>query len=283
MYLFVNGQVIKEEEAALSPFDHGYMYGVGLFETFRLYEGHPFLLDDHFRRLSKGLASLSIDWKMEKEQVLDALQALSDANGIKNAYVRWNVSAGIGPLGLYTDTYSKPTTIVYMKPIPEEMGTEKTGILLKLRRNSPEGVDRLKSHHYLNNLLAKREIGNDPTREGIFLSEKGYLAEGIVSNLFWIKGDTVYTPDTDTGILNGITRQFILALCKKNQIPFEIGCYSVEALLEADGAFLTNSIQEVVKLTEFDGQAFKKEQPFIEWLQQQYKLFRHSLWSKSEL
>lgn len=143
MYMYVNDKLVKEDEAIISPFDHGYMYGLGLFETFRLYEGHPFLLDDHFVRLEEGLRALAIDWTYNRSHVLHQLATLCNKNGVRNAYIRWNVSAGPGPIGLYTDTYKEPTVIIYMKSLPQGLSTRKTGTLLELRRNTLKEIDDL--------------------------------------------------------------------------------------------------------------------------------------------
>ncbi|BAB03811.1 aminodeoxychorismate lyase [Halalkalibacterium halodurans] len=283
MYMYVNDKLVKEEEAIISPFDHGYMYGLGLFETFRLYEGHPFLLDDHFVRLEEGLRALAIDWTYNRSHVLHQLATLCNKNGVRNAYIRWNVSAGPGPIGLYTDTYKEPTVIIYMKSLPQGLSTRKTGTLLELRRNTPEGDRRLKSHHFLNNVLGKREVAKDPQTEGIFLTEDGVLAEGLTSNVFWVKNGVVYTPSVDTGILNGITRQFVLTLCDKEGIPWREGRYPKEALLKADGAFITNSIQEIVTLTSVGQAEFNQDEAVIMSLRKSYQKYCTKLWSKNEI
>ncbi len=279
----MNGSVLPVEQAKLSVFDHGYMYGLGIFETFRIYDGHPFLLDDHFRRLKEGLLQLGIQWSMEKEAVYTVLEQLLKENKLHDAYVRWNVSAGVEDLGLYTGIYEKPTTVVYMKSLPSSMAQHKKAQILDIRRNTPEGSFRLKSHHYLNNVLAKREIGDNVNVEGIFLSQDGYVAEGIVSNVFWVKGGTVYTPSLETGILNGVTRQFILKLLQKEGISYVEGLFNQQALLEADEAFVTNSIQEVLSLTSCNHIEFPTNNPITTWLQKQYAHARKLLISKDEL
>jgi 4-amino-4-deoxychorismate lyase len=285
MIVYVNGELMLEEEAKVSAFDHGYMYGVGLFETFRVYNGHPFLLDDHFRRLKEGLTTLGIEWDMNTQEVRKVLDDLIEANDLRemDAYVRWNVSAGDKGLGLYTGHYEKPTTIVYIKSLPQKMKVEKQGVILKTRRNTPETKVRLKSHHYLNNLLAKREIGPDPSIEGLFLTEGGHLAEGIVSNLFWVKKRVVYTPSIKTGILNGITRQFVIRLLQKEGYEVEEGFYLEKDLYEADEAFVTNSIQEVVPLTSIQSHLYKSSPPVTKKLQQLYQEQCRELLSRSEL
>ncbi|MCL7749245.1 aminodeoxychorismate lyase [Halalkalibacter alkaliphilus] len=283
MFVYINGQIVSKEQAVISAFDHGYMYGLGLFETFRVDDGHPFLLDDHFRRLQAGLQMLGISWSMEREVVLEIIQRLLLANNLQSAYVRWNVSAGPQDLGLYTGQYEEPTVIVYMKPLPLSQVNSKRAKVVTIKRNTPEGSMRLKSHHYLNNVLAKRELGDDNTVEGIFLTEDGFVAEGVVSNLFWVKNQVVYTPSIKTGILNGITRQFILAVLEEKGISYEQGFYRLDDVMNADEAFITNSIQEVVPLSSFNGKKYKGESILTEQLKRAFHIYRKQLWSRADL
>ncbi|MDP4553349.1 aminodeoxychorismate lyase [Alkalihalobacillus macyae] len=252
MFININGNIIDEREAVISVYDHGYLYGIGVFETFRTYNGHPFLFDDHFNRLKASLEELQITLPYTKLRLLDEVKRTIQANDMVDAYVRLNISAGSGEIGLQTEPYHSPQIIIYVKPIGEPVRKEKRGVILSLRRNSPEGVVRLKSHHYLNNILAKREVGNDSSIEGIFLSQEGVLAEGIVSNLFWIKEGVLYTPAISTGILNGITRQYILYAAQKLGIKVIEGSFEKEELFAADEAFVTNSIQEIVPLYQIE-------------------------------
>ncbi len=275
---------MKKEEAIISPFDHGFLYGMGLFETFRVYNGHPFLLDDHIERLNNSLQVLNINVQYTREQIAGALQLLLKKNRLEDAYIRLNVSAGIGEIGLQTEPYQNPNLIIFSKTLPPMKDVEKTALLLKIKRNTPEGHERLKSHHYLNNILAKREIGQSHDCEGIFLTAEGYLAEGVVSNLFWIKDEVLYTPTIDTGILNGITRQFVLELARKEGIEIQEGLYPVVAVLEADEVFVTNSIQEIVPIAEIDG-CMKpgKTGEMVKKIKEQYRNFTETTWSRKEL
>jgi 4-amino-4-deoxychorismate lyase len=285
MILFVNGQYVDAAHAAISPYDHGYLYGLGVFETFRIYEGHPFLFDDHYRRLRKALSELNICWNMTKEEVLAVLHQLLERNKLKNAYIRFNVSAGTGEIGLQTDEYENPTTIVFIKPMPSQDSIiEKEGVLLKQPRNTPEGMFRLKSHHYLNNILGKREIGNDPLKEGIFLTKEGYVAEGIVSNIFFIQEGVLYTPSLETGILDGVTREFVLTLADMYDIQTEIGLFTAEDLLNSEEVFVTNSIQEIVPIKRIGDTVYEgKEGHITKRFIQEYKTQRSVLWGKNEL
>ncbi|MEH6905863.1 aminodeoxychorismate lyase [Neobacillus drentensis] len=282
MHIYFNGQLVKKEEVKISPFDHGFLYGMGLFETFRVYEGHPFLLDDHLERLNKGLEVLNINFRFDREEVYSNLQELLEINNLTNAYIRLNVSAGIGDVGLQVEPYMEPNILIFPKPLPPAGDlVEKKAVLLKLRRNSPEGKERIKSHHFMNNILAKREIGNAADVEGIFLTKDGYLAEGIVSNIFWLKGKVLYTPPVNTGILNGITRQFVIELGKKHNLSVAEGFYTVENVLQADELFVTNSIQEIVPITSFEGHKLPgKKGPIVQQLHQDYRNYCKSLWSR---
>lgn len=285
MYVFMNGNIMPKEAVTISPFDHGFLYGVGLFETFRVYEHHPFLLDDHLDRLNSGLQVVNIQASITKQNIVEAIRLVLEANQLSNAYIRLNVSAGNGEIGLQTEPYLNPNLILFAKALPSSGAmTEKKAVILKLNRNSPEGLERLKSHHYLNNLLAKRELGNNPLQEGLFLTKEGYIAEGIVSNVFWIKEGIMYTPAIETGILNGITRQFVISLAGVLGLTVEEGFYKPEQAEEAEEIFFTNSIQEIVPVSNFNGKnmpGLKGE--MVTLFYQKYQEYCGSLWSRKEI
>jgi 4-amino-4-deoxychorismate lyase len=285
MYVYINGDVVHKNEARISPFDHGFLYGLGAFETFRTYDGHPFLLDDHLERLNNSLRAMNIVKSFTRGEVVEMLRRLLEANGLRNAYVRLNVSAGVGDIGLQTSEYDQPTIIMYMKPLlAPSFSKGKIGTVLKTKRNTPEGKERLKSHHYLNNIIGKREIGSRTDVEGIFLNEQGYVAEGIVSNIFWVKNKTVYTPAIQTGILNGVTRQFVIAMLAALKIECQEGFYTLDHLQQADEIFVTNSIQEIVPIYQMDGRIYQGADGVVtSLLQRYYKRFTSFLWTRHEL
>lgn len=275
MYMYLNGDFIEKEKARISPFDHGYLYGMGVFETFRTYGGIPFLLEEHLTRLNAGLSDMGIERKFEKEEVRAIIDELSSLNQLPDSYIRMNVSAGAGEIGLQTDSYTEPTVIFFQKELPPlESLREKEAVLLSIRRNTPETEMRLKSHHFFNNMAAKRELGSDPKKEGIFLSEGGFLAEGVTSNLFWVRGGGLFTPAVETGILNGITRQFILRLADEVSIQVNEGLYKENELSEADEIFFTNSIQEIIPVNSFDGKSFPgKDGRIVQELNELYQSY----------
>lgn len=285
MYLYMNGEIIKEDQARISPFDHGFLYGMGLFETFRVYEGHPFLLVDHLERLNSSLTMIGIHKSLNKDEVIQALKLLLEKNKLANAYIRLNVSAGVGAVGLPVEPYEHANVMMFVKPLPEAGGpTEKEAQFLKVSRNTPEGPLRLKSHHYMNNLLAKKEIGNRTDVEGIFLTKDGCIAEGIVSNIFWVIDNQLFTPDLGTGILNGITRSFIKELASKRGIQVKEGFYKPDVLNTATEIFVTNSIQEIVAISKVDSLVFPGVKgEFFQVLHKEYRLHSNSLWSRREI
>jgi 4-amino-4-deoxychorismate lyase len=267
MRISVNKSIYDEQEAVVSVYDHGFLYGLGLFETFRTYCGEPFLLKEHLARLTDGCKELGIDFEPNEQRIREQLRLLLRENNLRDAYFRYNVSAGIDILGLPTSTYQHANEIIYIKallPRDEEVYSRGKSLqLLKLPRNTPEGPYRFKSFHYMNNILAKRELQSyawASGSEGLMLSEEGYIAEGIVSSLFFIKKDICYTPSLDTGILPGITRSFILKMCEQNHISAKEGLYRWEDLLDSDEIFYVNSIQELVPVTQLftpDGRSYQ--------------------------
>ncbi|RSK25510.1 4-amino-4-deoxychorismate lyase [Bacillus sp. HMF5848] len=284
MYIYINNQIVRHDQAHISVFDHGFMYGLGLFETFRVYNGHPFLLDDHLQRLNEGLKQLDIDVQFNREGVLSILHSLLSANGWQDAYIRFNVSAGIGELGLSTSTYEKPSIIMYAKSLHGVSFSSKKVVSLKINRNTPEGPIRLKSHHYMNNILAKKEIGNDSSIEGLFYTAEGYVAEGVVSNVFWVKENTLFTPDIGTGILNGVTRQFVKSIANKLGLPIIEGYFTKKDVLEADEMFLTNSIQEILPVISYDACEFKLcDESITVAIQNEYTQGIQSMFSRKDI
>ncbi|SDJ90459.1 aminodeoxychorismate lyase [Paenibacillus naphthalenovorans] len=256
MIIDVNGECIEESQAVVSVYDHGFLYGLGLFETFRTYGGHPFLLEWHLERLASGCRELDIDYEPDLEAWSRRISRLLEVNQLPDAYFRLTVTAGMGALGLPSGTYEKPEEVLYVKPLPPVdpavYHEGKALQLLRLRRNTPEGVVRLKSLHYMNNVLAKKEMKRYPWAagaEGLFLDTRGRLCEGIVSNIFFVRHGGLYTPAVETGLLPGITRRFVMAAAQREGIDVSEGLYDWADLLEADEVFVTNSVQELVPVT----------------------------------
>ncbi|NGM85497.1 4-amino-4-deoxychorismate lyase [Paenibacillus sp. 7124] len=256
-YIGVNGGVVDAADAVVSVRDHGFLYGIGLFETFRTYGGEPFLLERHLKRMAGGCRQLGIPYEPDIDGLTEWTLKLMERNGLQEAYIRYTITAGEDVLGLPAGDYTHPNQVLFAKalpPRPPELDTNGKELqLLKLRRNTPEGKVRFKSLHYMNNILAKRELTLYPPAargaEGLMLTERGEVAEGIVSNVFFVKEGRLFTPDESTGILPGITREMVMELARSEGLEVETGLYPWEMLSTADEVFLTNSVQELVPVT----------------------------------
>jgi 4-amino-4-deoxychorismate lyase len=264
-YIGVNGTVVPAATAMVSVMDHGFLYGMGLFETFRTYGGHSFLLDEHLDRLRNGCRMIGVQASLEFSRIQRMIRDLMEANDLSDAYIRYTVTAGEAPLGLPSGPYQDATEVIYVKalpPVPDTLYTTgKALYTLVTPRNTPEGPVRLKSLHYMNNIIAKQELmavehsaGSTANpeglpSEGLMLTANGLLAEGLISNLFFIHEGEMFTPSVDTGILPGITRRKVLQLAQRMGLKTEEGAFGQESLFAADEIFLTNSIQELVPVT----------------------------------
>ncbi len=255
MKILLNGQLADTKKAVISALDHGFLYGMGLFETFRTYNGQPWLLERHAARLTNGCEKLGIAYAPDLRRMKEAVARVLKANDLADGYIRWSVSAGEGVIGLPSDPYDKPNEIVYAKQLAADHPSTRIGKtlrLLTLPRSTPEGSIRLKSFHYMNNMIAKRELveaGAGPGTEGLFLDGMGHVVEGMVSNVFWATDGILYTPAAQTGLLEGITRMYVMEMAADMGISVREGLYEWNDLLEADEVFLTNSIQEIVPVT----------------------------------
>lgn len=249
-----DGQLYKASELMVSAYDHGFLYGLGFFETFRTYDGEVFLWDEHWLRLSQALGDYRIAMPYEKQAILEAVSLLTEANNGEDGYFRLNVTAGIHDIGLQPSDYEQPSVILYRKPLPPTTrGKEKSAIWLKTVRNSPESSVRHKSHHFANNVQARFELDSLAMQEGIFVNVDGFVAEGITSNIFWVRDGKVYTPAVDTGILNGTTRKWVLKNCTIETVE---GFFTKSHVEAADEVFITNAVQELVPIKSIGEKTF---------------------------
>lgn len=254
MWCWMNGEYLPAEEVRISPFDHGFLYGAGFFETFRTYAGRAWLFDRHMDRLHAALAEYRIAMPYEDIEVLAAVRKLDEMNDGRDGYFRLNVSAGVHDIGLAPTAYASPNVILFRKELPPTVrGTEKRAVWLETPRNRPESTVRHKSHNFLNNVRGRLELPSLKDLEGLFLTEEGFVAEGITSNVFWIKDGTLFTPAIETGILPGTTRAFLIELARSLGIEVKEGFYGKEDVKNANELFVTNAVQEIVPLSEIGG------------------------------
>ena len=253
MLSWMNGDFVRAEDLKISPFDHGFLYGVGFFETFRTYGGKVFLFQEHMARLNDALAEYRIALPYDKEEFLVAVSKLNEAAGGEDGYFRLNVSGGVHDIGLTPSVYPVPNVIIFRKDlVPSVRGVEKTGVWLETLRNRPESIVRHKSHNFLNNVRGRLELPSLKEIEGLFVTAEGFVAEGVTSNVFWMKDGELYTPAIGTGILPGTTRSFVMNLAQLAGIVVNEGYYTRDVVESADELFVTNSIQELVPLVSIE-------------------------------
>lgn len=245
----MNGEYVKVDEMRISPFDHGFLYGLGFFETFRSYSGHVFLLEEHLERLKKALDEFHFKIDLEIEDVAAIVRQLNERANGEDGYFRLNVSAGVHEIGLQPEVYEKPTVIIFRKPLPLSVsGTEKKAVWLETRRNSPESNIRHKSHHFANNVRARLELSSLAVHEGLFLTHSGHVAEGITSNVFWVCDHVLFTPSLETGILAGTTRSWVIREARLLGLEVREGLFTPDLLSAASEVFVTNAVQEIVPI-----------------------------------
>lgn len=249
--VYLNGSLVPLEQAWISVRDYGFLYGYGLFETVRAYNGHPFRLDEHLERLAAGAAQLGIavDTAVLKEAVATTIQA----NRLREARIRLAVSLGEGGLTPDPTTAGPPTVLVLAsqyQPHPEEVYRRGfCAIISSSLVFSRSPLAGLKTANYLPNLLARREAKAAGADEAIRLNERGLVAEAAMSNIFLVRAGTLLTPGVESGLLPGITRRLVLELAAELGIQTTEADITPEALLSADEAFLTGSLLEIMPLT----------------------------------
>ncbi|MFC2020298.1 aminotransferase class IV [Chloroflexota bacterium] len=255
--VYLNGSLIPRDKAMISVMDYGFLYGYGLFETMRAYGGQVFRLDSHLRRLARSaeVLGLHIETLNLKDAVMDTLQA----NQLGDARIRITVSIGEGSMVLDPDSCGSPTLLVlaaHYQPYSEEVYQKGfRAVVSSIRRNSQSPIPRLKSANFLESALAKREARNAGVNDTLFLNERGLLAEASTSNICLVTNGELKTPGLESGILPGITREVILELASKlGIVTYEQDTWPGE-LYQAEEAFLTNSMVEIMPLIEVDRKA----------------------------
>jgi len=263
--VYFNGHLVPRAEAKLSPFDHGFLYGYGLFETMRAYEGHIFRLDRHLTRLRCSAESLGLRAKLDAFDLENACVETLQANKLNDARVRLTITAGEGDMTPDLNTCSNLTVLVAARnfvPLPPERYEQGFKAALSfLRRDSQSPLSRLKCTCYASNILARMEAKAAGCDEAIMLNELGYIAEGSTSNIFLVSGGELSTPSLESGILPGITREAVLEIARDSNIKTVERQVELGELSRAEEAFVTNSIIEVMSLTRFNGEPIGTGKP----------------------
>jgi branched-chain amino acid aminotransferase len=267
--IYLNGQLIPRSKAELSPFDHGFLYGYGLFETMRAYNGHIFRLDRHLTRLRRSAQSLGLTHSVIASEAKQSLEAACtktlEANKLKDARLRLTVSAGEGDMTPDLGTCSSPTVLITAQNLvplpPEKYESGFKAMLSPLRRNSQSPLSRLKSTCYMENVLARTAARAAGCDEAIFLNEQGYLTEGSTTNVFLVSRGELITPCLESGVLPGVTRDAVLEIARTSNIKATERWVQLNELIEAQEAFVTNSILELMPLVSVEGRTISSGKP----------------------
>jgi branched-chain amino acid aminotransferase len=258
----VNGRVFDQERAVISVFDHGFLYGEGIYETLRTYNGQPFLFDRHMRRLRNSANMLALQVPLSDADIDRRFRETMQSAGLgdgpeREAYIRILVTRGIGDLTYDPAACPTPSVVVIVKPnVSPPRDVFERGVMVSLVgvvRNHPGSVNPLiKSNNLLNNALAMQQAFRSGGYEGVMRNYRGELAECTQSNLFVVKNGTAFTPPLDAGLLPGITREFLFELGAENNIAVREQVLRDADLFGADEAFLTSTTRELVPIVQVD-------------------------------
>ena len=252
---FINGKYVKENDARISILDHGFLYGDGIFEAFRLNNGKLFHLDDHVNRLYDSAQIIDLEIPYSKEELKEIIIEAVQKSGFKDCYIRPQVTRGIGKLGCNPNTCLQPTVIVYVTPTPSVKKSDAIKAIVSSYRRPASSVlpPESKLTQYVNIILAKIEAKNSGVDDGILLDSRGFVAEGCGWNIFLIKNGSAITPSLNSSILNGITRQVVINLFKELKIPIVEREVTLSELFVADEVFGTGTASEITPVFEING------------------------------
>lgn len=255
--IWLDGKIVDETEAKISVFDHGLLYGDGIFEGIRFYEGRVFRLTEHIERLFMSAKALLLKMPWTLEEVCEATLETIRANGLRDGYIRLVVTRGVGDLGLNPYLCPRPSMFVIASGIslyPEELYEKGLEVVTcSTRRPTPASLSpQVKSLNYLNNVMAKIEALKAGAKEGLMLNEQGYVAECTGDNVFIVKKGEVLTPPVSDGSLDGITRQVIFDLCVELGITIREASLTRYDLYTADESFLTGTAAETIPMVKLD-------------------------------
>lgn len=283
LQIYINGKYFDKEDAKISVYDHGLLYGDGVFEGMRAYSGNVFRLTEHIDRLYESALAICLTIPLSKDEMSAAVKQTLEKNSLQDAYIRLVVTRGAGSLGLDPNRTSNPQVIIIADHIalydPKFYENGLKIITASTIRNHPAALSpRIKSLNYLNNIMAKIEGLQAGCMEAIMLNHKGEVAECTGDNIFIIKRGELLTPPKDAGILEGITRNAILELAQSLGIPALEHTLTRHDLFVADECFLTGSAAEVIPVVSIDNRSIGHGQvgPITKKLMAEFKKLVHS-------
>ena len=283
MLIYIDGDFLPKAEAKISVFDHGLLYGDGVFEGIRSYNGRVFKLDEHLERLYDSAKSIMLQIPIPIETMKETVLETLRRNHLSEAYIRLVITRGVGDLGLDPDKCPKPSIIIIADKIalyPQKFYEEGLEIVTaSVRKNYPEAINpRIKSLNYLNNILAKIEGKQSGAVEVLMLNADGYVAECSGDNIFWLKNEVLVTPPVHMGILEGVTRNSVIDLAREAGMRVEERVFTRHDLYIADECFLTGTAAEVIPVVKIDRRVIGNGQPgkVTEKLIAAFRQFAHS-------
>ena len=264
--VYINGEMVSQDQATVSVLDHGLLYGDGVFEGLRSYGGKVFRLEAHVRRLYESAQAIWLSIPMSQDQMCRAIDETVAANEIKDGYVRAIVTRGVGTLGLDPNRCSNPQVIIIADAIalyPDELYEQGLEIITtSVIRNHPAALNpRIKSLNYLNNILAKIEGLQAGCIEALMLNHNGEVAECTGDNIFLVREGALLTPPMDAGILGGITRQAVIELAEAAGIEVLRATLTKHDVYIADECFLTGTAAEVIPVVKVDSRMIGAGKP----------------------
>jgi branched-chain amino acid aminotransferase len=265
--VFLNGEFVPRSEAKISVFDRGFLYGDGIFEGIRAYQGRIFRLDQHLTRLYRGAKAILLDVPLPPEDLRTAVLESVRRSGLSDAYIRLVVSRGCGDLGLDPRNCCPPATVVVIVDklalYPREVYESGLEVITCFtRRNLPAALNpEVKSLNYLNNILAKIEVVKADAHEGLMLNHLGYVAEATGDNVFVVRDGQIITPPVHAGILEGITREVVFELAAALNLPLREDNLTLYQVYTADECFLTGTAAEIVPVARVDGRVVGPGEP----------------------
>ncbi|MBA2251512.1 MAG: aminotransferase class IV [Nitrospirales bacterium] len=266
MWIFLNDRFVRKEDAMVSVFDHGFLYGDGVYETLRAYGGRMFMLRRHLARLRRSASLIGLDVPIPEQDWTPLLQEAMKRNALSDAYLRITLSRGEGNIGLDPRLCPRPTVVVISLPLqPYPAHLFQTGVSLavvSVRRNLATALSpQIKSLNFLNNILAKQEAARSGAFDGLMLNAEGHITECTTSNIFFVKDGCVRTPSVACGILDGITREVVLSLAREQDLSIQEGHYTPDAVIGADECFLSNTTMEIMPVSDIDTHSIGRGTP----------------------
>ncbi|WP_292487377.1 branched-chain-amino-acid transaminase [Methanohalobium sp.] len=265
LLIYFNGEFVPKSQATTSIYDHGFLYGDGVFEGIRAYNGRVFKMDEHIDRLYDSAKAIVLDIPLTKDEMIEAILQTLRKNNLMDAYIRPIVSRGIGDLGLDPRKCTKPNVFIITQQWDALYGdlyeVGLTAVTVTTRRNAPDALSpNIKSMNYLNNILAKVEANNKGGDEAIFLDNNGYVSEGSGDNIFVVNNGKVYTPPTINN-LKGITRAVSIEILKDMGYEVNEQHMGLFDLYTADEIFVTGTAAEAAPINQVDGRSIGNGKP----------------------